>query len=355
MRRRGQRPAQQHVDARRATGRPPAPLRACSRRCACPCRSAPPGRPPARRVSAASTPARGPAQLEHQLRRDRRLADASRARRRYRNSVAPSSRASCLPAEPAAHACRRPDLQRVDRLAHVVDADDRAHRGRPPTAPPRRWPPAARRPGGRSARPASTCATGPPAPDSRLPRSAAARAAGESYAPASCRSRSPDRPAMPLVRDARNLACRGARDAGRRGPRRRRRRSAGRSCIVLRLALHVHQADRDAAGGHGVQRARRPQRADVVDHRRARGDRRAHHGRLRRVDADDRHRRPRSACDHRQDARRARRARSPARRRDASIRRRCRRCRRRRPGAPARGQSPTPRRDGARRRRTNRG
>ena len=139
---------------------------------------------------------------------------------------------------------RAPHLQRIDRLAHVVHADDgRAARDRGQRrGEARRQPLVDGAPGDRAR--ATTCATAPRARDSRSPRASRASAAARDYAPASCRSQSPDRSTM------RSRAMPAATQAVARA--RQEVAHLGHDVVIVRrrlhrprLALHVHQADAD--------------------------------------------------------------------------------------------------------------
>ena len=126
-RRRRQRARTDRRRRRRRTAPPRARLPADSRRCACPCRSARAGRTPSRARVGGEHAARGPAELQHELGRDRRLADASahavgaEVLSRHRAD----SHASLFDSARSSRSTARPHLQRVDRLAHVVHAHDR--------------------------------------------------------------------------------------------------------------------------------------------------------------------------------------------------------------------------------------
>jgi hypothetical protein len=70
---------------------------------------------------------------------------------------------------------------------------------------------------------------------------------------------------------------------------------------AARIALHVHQADTRLACGDDLQRTRRAQGVDVVDHVGAGGQRGAHHFRLYRIDRQ-RHAAVAQGFDHGQQA-----------------------------------------------------
>ncbi len=189
---------------------------------------------------------------------------------------------------------RRCDRERLDRLPHVVDAQDRraapergdgaAERGRERAAD--------RAVGSPRTRPSTdlrempTISGRPSGGDDRWSRSAA-RGCGRP----SCRTRGPGRgrcapPGSP-PRRRRRCAPR-----GRRPPRRRRRRSAASTCIVLGspcMCIRQHAAPASATTrGHRRVAA---QSRDVVHHHGAERERAPRDGGLARVDRDGRRRR----------------------------------------------------------------